>query len=95
MTLYWRHCGEVERDHARDRRSYAHTYHYPNTICLCDAFWDLPRDYQDGLLMHEAGHLLAGYGGTEEAANRAAEAVFGGRIEYVDSPYGHQLERSA
>ena len=95
MTVYWRHCGEVERDHARDRRSYAHTYHYPNTICLCDAFWDLPRDYQDGLLMHEAGHLLAGYGGTEEAANRAAEAVFGGRIEYADSPYGERLERSA
>ena len=43
--------------------------------------------------MHEAGHILAGPEGNEEAATRAAEEFFGERIEYVDSPYGEQLEK--
>jgi hypothetical protein len=95
MKMYWRNCREVEAEHRRNQRSYAHTYHYPNTVCLADAFWDLPKDHQEGLLLHEAGHLLAGPSGTEEDANQAAEEVFGGRIEYVDSPYGEDLERAA
>ena len=91
MTIHWRNCAEVEREHRRDQRSYAHTYHYPGMVCLAKAFWKLPKSYQNGLLLHEAGHLLVGRRGTEEDANRAAERVFGGRIEYVDSPYGDDL----
>jgi hypothetical protein len=95
VQIQWKFCEEAERDHRRNKRQYAHTYHYPGIICLCRAFFDLPADYQEGLLLHEAGHLLAGEAAGEDDANRAAYRAFGKRIEYRDSPYGKDLERVA
>lgn len=93
MTVKWRHCAIADRDHRENIRNYAHTYHYPRTICLAEAFWELPREYRDGIILHEIGHLLAGPQGSEADANRAAEEWSGSRIQYVDSPYGRRLER--
>lgn len=93
MKIQWRNCSEVEAEHRKDRRQYAHTYHYANTICVCRAFWELPKPYRDGVLLHEIGHLLAGPDGGESDANEAAREFFGVPIKYVDSPYGRELER--
>lgn len=95
MTVKWRHCALAERDHKEDIRNYAHTYHYENTICLAEAFWELPRQYRDGIILHEIGHLIAGSHGSEDEANEAAYEWSGSRIQYVDSPYGRHLERLA
>lgn len=91
-VVYWRYCPEAERDHKRNRRNYAHTYHYPETICVAKEFWELPEPYRDAILLHEIGHLIAGPTGSESDANRASEELSGWRIRYVDSPYGRKLE---
>jgi hypothetical protein len=93
MQVKWRQCSEAEREHQKDIRQYAHTYHYPETICVCAAFWDLPKEYRDGVILHEIGHLIVGPRGSEAEATRAAEAFFDVEIRYVDSPYGKRLER--
>lgn len=93
MQLKWRNCEEVEREHQKDIRQYAHTYHYPGVICVCAAFWELPKKYRDGILLHEIGHLIVGPRGSEAEATAAAEAFFGAEIRYVDSAYGRELER--
>ena len=93
MKVEWRICEEAEREHRRNRRQYAHVYHVPGQICLCKAFWELPKVYRDGVLLHEIGHLVAGPEGSEEDATRAAETLFGVQIDYADSPYGEELER--
>lgn len=94
MTIRWRFCKEAEREHERSQRQYAHTFHHGDIICLCHAFWDLPPAYRDGILLHEAGHLLVGPGGSEQEATQAAEEWFDVPIRYVDSPYGKSLERT-
>lgn len=93
MKLQWRNCNEVEEEHRRNERQYAHTYHYADTICVCRAFWELPKSYRDGILLHEIGHLLVGPEGSEREATEAAEEFFDVPINYVDSPYGRELER--
>lgn len=93
MRVRYTNCREVEEEHRRDERQYAHTYHYDGVICLCEAFWDLPRPYRDGILLHEIGHLLVGPEGSEREATEAAEELFGVNIHYVDSEYGDALER--
>lgn len=93
MQIQWTNCEEVEREHEENIRQYAHTYHYPYTVCVCKAFWELPKSHRDGILLHEIGHILAGPEGSEAEATAAAEAFFGAEIRYVDSPYGRQLER--
>lgn len=93
MTVQWRYCKGAEAEHRRNRRQYAHTYHYADTICVCRALWELPKSYRDGILLHEIGHLLAGPDGGEADANQAAREVLGTQIEYEDSPYGRKLER--
>ena len=92
MKVEWRFCKAVEAEHKRNRRQYAHTFHYENTICLCRDFWELPKENRDGILLHELGHLMAG-GGTEDEANEAALEELGARIAYEDGPYGRQLEQ--
>lgn len=94
-VIRWRHCAEVEEEHRGNVRQYAHTYHYENTICFCRAFWELPKPYRDGILLHEIGHLIVGPEGSELAATEAAEDLFSARIDYVDSRYGAALERLA
>jgi hypothetical protein len=93
MRVYWKHCRIAQRDHEENRRQYAHTFHYPGTICLAREFWELPKEFRDGILLHEIGHMLAGPEGTEAEATEAAERFFGVEIRYVDSPYGKNLER--
>lgn len=93
MTVKWRHCAIAERDHRKDVRNYAHTFHFPQTICFAKAFWKLPREYRDGILLHEIGHLLAGPQGSESDANEAVFDWIGARIEYVNSAHGRRLER--
>ena len=93
MTVRWKHCVQADKEHRENLRQYAHTYHYSETICLAKSFWQLPKGFRDGIILHEIGHLLAGPEGDEEDANRAVEEWSGARIQYVDSPYGRHLER--
>ena len=94
MNVALRHCLEADKEHGENRRQYAHTFHYPQTICLADAFWSLPKKHRDGIILHELGHLLAGVEASEDAANEAVEDSTGARIEYVNSRWGPNLERA-
>ncbi len=40
----------------------------------------LPIEFREGLIVHEIGHVLAGSDPTEEGANAAAIACFGGTL---------------
>ena len=90
-----RSCDAADAEHAANRRQYAHTFHYPETICVADAFWQLPAKHRDGIILHEFGHLVAGPHASEREADEAAEEMTGGSIGYVDSRYGNRLETSA
>lgn len=85
-------CSICDKEHERNVRQYAHTYHFANTICLSRAFRSLPMEHKIGVLLHEIGHLLAGPNGTEERANELIYETLGIRIWYVNSPYGEHLE---
>jgi hypothetical protein len=54
---------------------------------------DLPRAHRRGLIMHELGHVLTP-GGSEQDADRAAEAVFGVKIKYDCRWPGKGLQRA-
>lgn len=88
-----RHCREVDEDHKRSCRQYAHTYHYKDTICVAKAFDKLPIQHKLGLIVHEVGHILVGKANHKESqADREANKYFGVRILYKDSKYGKRLQ---
>lgn len=79
-------------EHRDSKRQYAHVFHRSNVICVSKGFFSLPETHQLALLLHEAGHVLAGQRGSEADANRAAYEASGVRIYYKDSKYGPELE---
>lgn len=87
-----RYCAEANAEHRKSFRQYAHTYHFPNTICLSDAFDRLSDQWKLAILLHECGHLLVGYEGTEKDANRAIKNSTGIKITYRDGHFGKRLE---
>lgn len=89
-----RHCRLADKDHARRKRQYAHTWHKDNkTICVAKVFWDLPLEHQAGLIAHEIGHLLMGPEHHEEyEADLSAMERFGIVIRYKSSRYGDFLQ---
>jgi hypothetical protein len=90
--VHWRYCQKAEKEHEKSQRQYAHTFHYPDTVCVCSALWELPKKHRDAILLHEIGHLIVGKDGTEAEANKAIEEVTGKKIHYVHSSYGQHLE---
>lgn len=98
MGLKIKFCRLADKDHKRSKRQYAHTYHYPWTICFAKAAKNLkPREFA-AIFAHEIGHLLAGPGdglphaAVERAANRAANEYFGTKIRYRDSGRGRRVQ---
>lgn len=96
MLIKLRHCSEVDKEQTLSRRQYAHTNHYDNTICVADAFWDLPMKFQVGLLAHELGHIImlekrqTHY---EPDADKAAKQYLGVTVQYVaHTPWGEDLQ---
>ncbi len=85
-------CPVANLEHKISKRQYAHTYHYPNVICVAEDFLDLPDEHYYGILYHEIGHLLAGPEGGEKDADRAVLKTMGIKIKYKDSKYGDNLE---
>jgi hypothetical protein len=85
----------AEWEHEENRRQYAHTFHYPETICLVDAFWRLPKELRDGIMLHEFGHVIAGHDASEAEANSEIERITGTKIFHVNSRYGERLEAVA
>jgi len=86
-------CKIAEEDHKKQKREYCHTFHRKNTICTCNAFYDLPDRYRLAILAHEIGHLLCGPDGNEDDANRKAIKLF--RVEIYYEPrtiHGNHLE---
>lgn len=85
-------CSQADTEHKNSQRQYAHTFHRQGVICVSKAFWQLPERTRIAILLHEAGHILAGQRAGEVAANNAAERYSGVAIEYRDSPHGQELE---
>jgi len=85
-------CAQANQEHRDSQRQYAHVFHRDQVICIAHAFWQLPERLRLAILLHEAGHLIAGPRGGELAANRAAERYSGIPIEYQDCRWGAQLE---
>ena len=94
MTSYRvEHCPLADQEHRDAKRQYAHVFHRKNAICVAQAFYRLPRKTQVAILLHEAGHLLAGVNGSEAMANEKARAYSGVKLWYKDQPpYGEELE---
>src|SRR5271165_5781590 len=85
-------CPQANQEHQSSERQYAHVFHKDGQICVARAFWDLPERLRLAILLHEAGHILAGPRGGELAANRAVERESGIPIEYRDCRFGNELE---
>ncbi len=85
------HCAEADREHRRNRRQYAHTFHRgDDVICVAEAYFGLPSRIKAGIFLHELGHLAGADG--ESEADALAEALSGVAIRRVDTPYGANLE---
>jgi hypothetical protein len=93
-TIKVQHCTEVDQDHERNKRYYAHVYHRrADLICVGKAFYALPQTHQLAILLHEVGHLLARQDGGERDANLAIREASGIKIRYVpEARYGKRLE---
>lgn len=85
-------CAQANQEHHDSQRQYAHVFHKDGVICVAHAFWTLPERLRLAILLHEAGHILAGPRGGELAANRAAERYSGVPIGYQDCTHGEELE---
>jgi len=96
MKLEISKCKQADREHLRAKRQYDHTFHKPNKICVASAFEALPLTHKVAIIIHEIGHIIAGYSDDKETneinANICAYMVFDTEIKYIDSPYGKQLE---
>ena len=53
-----RHCPLADRQHRTSWRNVAHTLHYPKTICVARILAKMPDENIQGVLWHEAGHLI-------------------------------------
>ena len=93
MKIKLKICPQADREHKLSKRQYGHTFHYPNKICVCRAFYRLPENHSYAIIAHEIGHILGGKNETEEWVDRISNQWFGIKIKYVDSyQWGDQLE---
>ena len=92
MRLHVRRCGLANEEHEESRRQYAHVFHKAGTICVADAFFDLPEKTQLALLLHEVGHRMAGIRAREATANKVVREASGIHIHYRDGRHGERLE---
>ena len=83
-------CREADAEHRKSIRQYAHTMHYPNTICIADAFYDLPEKHKIGIVLHELGHLMGAE--AEDDADNIIWEVFQIKLYRKHSRYGRNLE---
>lgn len=90
--LSLRVCREADLEHSKDRRQYAHTFHKHQTVCVARAIKTIPDEWKLAILLHEIGHILAGYSASEQAATDAVVRDSGIPISYQDGPYGSNLE---
>lgn len=89
-----RHCRAADREHARRRRAYAHTFHRAGVICVARVFFALPTEHQRGILAHELGHMMLANRArhTERDADLAASAYLGVRVRYRNTVWGNRLQ---
>lgn len=90
-------CRVAEKEHAKSKRQYAHTFHRTGmnqepVICVCQEFWELPPEHFYGLLAHELGHIIAGQNRGEAAADIAFYKRYGITVRYKDSLFGKDLQ---
>jgi hypothetical protein len=57
MKVKLRMCSLARKHHSSSCRSFAHVFHYRNSICVVPAFSELPLRFRAGILLHELGHL--------------------------------------
>ena len=92
-TIPVRICPVADEAHRTSKRAYAHVFCGPGTtVCVASAYFDLPREFRDGILAHELGHLFAGSDGDEPAADRAFLENTGVEILYKDGRWGRCLQ---
>jgi len=60
LNVKHRYCPQCDHAHQESPRQYAHTAHFPGTICWAHAIIDLPVEHQIGICLHEYGHVIAG-----------------------------------
>lgn len=85
-----RRCKQADAEHKKSKRQYAHVFHKDKVICVADAFFDLPRKIQHGILGHEAGHLAGAM--DEKLADKAGSNIIRMKIKRINSKYGQNLE---
>ena len=59
---------------------------------MASALRYLSDQWKLAILLHEIGHLLAGYEGTEAQANKAIESASKIKIHYKDGKFGKRVE---
>lgn len=86
-------CPQAAAEHSASIRQYAHSFHHPGVICICQEFYELPERHQLAILLHEIGHLLCGDGRhVERDANHVVFDAFGILLSSEDTEYGNHLE---
>lgn len=95
MDITIKLCKKADEEHAESKRQYAHTFHKEKVICVARAFFKLPEDFQQGIIIHEIGHLFGAE--TEKGADRIGKNAvgIGVQIERVNSKaFGRNLQRA-
>jgi hypothetical protein len=86
------YCEIAQEHHDKKKRQYAHVGHYPDVICVCKEFFDLPKKIKKGILYHEISHIYLNAYGTEKETDEFAKVLFGVHIKRINSKYGKNLE---
>lgn len=80
-------CPRAHNEHRASTRQFAHTLHRPGVVCVAPAFYDLPAEFQAGILIHELGHIaLAGQKHNEHQADIMGSII--SNVEITRRPYG-------
>ena len=85
MKIKVKLCPLAKKHHEKSNRQFAHVFHHRNTICVTPEFYDLPKGYQVGILLHEIGHTLIGP--TRQSEQDADDAIWKNGINIVRKNY--------
>lgn len=91
-AIEFQFCDEADAHHkeslgwkgADKGRQYAHVFHKDNVICFAKAGEELPVANQQGILVHEFGHLMAGVSSDDADADSTALEMLGLEMRYDD-----------
>jgi len=82
-TEIYRESAQEQAQRDKPPRTYAHTLHYPNTVCITPMAGELTSGQRQGIFIHEFGHLFCDRHPYYEGIDNPLDKMEDGDADYV------------